>query len=65
MKKILKIKGMHCTSCAKMIEMELEDKVNKIQASYEKANAEIDFNENKITEKEIKQIITGLGYKVT
>ena len=64
MKKTYKIQGMHCSSCAKMIEMEFEDRVNKISASYEKGTVEIDFDEKKIAEKEIVQIIGKLGYKV-
>ena len=64
MKKILKIKGMHCNSCAKLIEMELEDKVNKIEVSYERGNAVIDFDNNKITEDEIKKIIRKEGFEV-
>lgn len=58
----LQIKGMHCKSCAKMIEMELEDKVNKVSADYIKKEAEIDFNEGQIGLAEIKSIIQGLGY---
>ena len=57
------IKGMHCGSCAKMIEMELEDKVNMISINVEKGYADIEFDEKKISEDEIKKIITKLGYK--
>ena len=65
MKKIkLIIKGMHCGSCAKMIEMELEDKVKNISINVEKGYADIEFDEEKISEGEIKKIITKLGYEV-
>ena len=64
MKKEYKISGMHCASCAKMIEMELEDKVNKISVSSEKRIAEIDFDSDEISDKEIVKIISDLGYKV-
>lgn len=64
MKKTYKIKGMHCSSCAKMIEMELEDKVNKISVSQKDEKAVVEFDESKISEKEIKKIISELGYKI-
>jgi sulfite exporter TauE/SafE/copper chaperone CopZ len=64
MKKIFKIKGMHCNSCAYLIENELKDKVNHISASYSKEQAEIDFDENNISENEIKEIIEKIGYEV-
>jgi len=61
---ILKIKGMHCNSCSQIIENGLKERVNKISASYAKGTAEIDFDEEKITEGEIKSKIKGLGYEV-
>jgi sulfite exporter TauE/SafE/copper chaperone CopZ len=64
MKKIFAIKGMHCNSCAQLIEQKLKDKVNHISVSYSKENAEIDFNEDKISEKEIKDKIKELGYEI-
>jgi len=59
MKKTYKINGMHCNSCENLIENELKEKqgINSISASFEKEQAEIDFDENKISEKEIKDKI--------
>jgi len=62
--KVFKIKGMHCNSCAQLIEKELKDKVNSVSASYAKGQAVIDFNENKISEKQIVDAIQKLGYEV-
>ncbi len=64
MKKTFQIKGMHCNSCAILIQTELEEKVNSIRVSYADEKAEIDFDENKISEKEIKEIIKKLGYNI-
>lgn len=64
MKKIFKIEGMHCESCKKIIEMELEDKVNKISVNLKENNAEIDFDEKKINDRQIAELIIKLGYKV-
>ncbi|MAH48358.1 heavy metal transporter [Candidatus Pacearchaeota archaeon] len=63
MKKVFKIKGMHCNSCAQRIEDKLKDKVNKISVSYAKERAEIDFDSEKISEKEIKEVVRGCGYE--
>jgi len=63
-KKIFKIKGMHCNSCAMLIEEKLKNKVENISVSYSKEQAEIEFDENKISEKEIKEIIEKCGYEV-
>ena len=65
MKKItLKIEGMHCGSCVMNIEGELEDtpgiKMSKV--NYASQVAEIEFEEKKIDEKKIKEIIQDLGY---
>jgi len=64
MKKTFKIKGMHCNSCAERIENSLKEKVNNIEVSYAKEQAEIDFNSDKISEKEIVGKIYGLGYEI-
>lgn len=64
MKKIFIIKGMHCNSCAKLVEDNLRDKVNDISVSYSKGRAEIDFDEDKISAKEIEDKIKDLGYEI-
>ena len=63
MKTILYIKGMHCKSCVKLIESEFQDKVNSIKVE-ENGKAIIDFDEKKISEKQIAEIIIKAGYKV-
>ena len=55
---------MHCNSCATSIELELEDKVNSVNASYADEKAEIDFDSKKISESEIIKIIKKMGYEV-
>ncbi len=62
MKKTYKIKGMHCNSCAMLIENTLKDKGVKSSVSYSKGKAEIDFDEDKISEKEVIGEIEKLGY---
>ncbi|MEK6859742.1 MAG: heavy-metal-associated domain-containing protein [Nanoarchaeota archaeon] len=63
MKKInLNIKGMHCASCSKLIKSELEDKGVKANIQ-DTGKALIEFDDKKISEQQIKDIITELGYK--
>ena len=62
-KKIFTISGMHCESCKKLIESELQDKVKSVSVNVDTGKAAIDFDPAKITEKEIKDIIIELGYK--
>jgi len=64
MKKVFKIKGMHCNSCSRIIEESLKDKVSSISVSYAKGEAEVDFDENKIAEKDIEAKINESGYEV-
>lgn len=52
---------MHCSSCSKLIESELQDKGVKAQVQ-ESGKAIIEFDEKKISEQQIKNVITELGY---
>ena len=62
MKTTLDIRGMHCKSCSKLIESELQDKVNMIKVE-ETGKAVIDFDEKRISLQNIKNIINKLGYQ--
>lgn len=62
MKKKFAIEGMHCNSCARSIEEELKDKVENVKVSYSDGKAEIEFDDKKISEDEIKASIGKLGY---
>lgn len=64
-KKKFKIDGMHCTSCALNIDMDLEnlEGVNCSKTSYAKQFTEVEFDEEKITSKKIAEVIEKLGYK--
>ena len=64
MKKIYKIKGMHCNSCANLIESRLKGKVKGINVKYSEETAEIEFDEDKISENEIKEILDKDGYEL-
>lgn len=66
MKKIkLKIDGMHCSSCAMSIDMDLEDLdgVMEAKTNYAKQISEIEFDDNKIPAETILEQIKKTGYK--
>ena len=57
MKKIFEVDGMTCNSCANLIEHKLKDKVRSVTASYSKGEVEVDFDKDKISEKEVIDLI--------
>lgn len=63
-KKKFKITGMHCSSCAITIDMDLEDLegVKSASTSYAKAETEVEFDSSKVTDDLILQTIKKSGY---
>ncbi len=66
LKKIYKVEGMHCTSCALSIDEELEEVrgVRKAKTSYARETTEIEFDEGQVVEEEIVAAINRAGYSV-
>ena len=64
MKKTFKILGMHCASCSKLIEGELEDNGVSSKIDFASGKAIINFDERNISEDKIKKLIKGLSYSV-
>ena len=64
MKKKFKITGMHCSSCAMTIDMDLEDLagINKAQTNYAKAETEVEYDMNKVNDQKIIDTIKQAGY---
>jgi len=62
----LKIKGMHCSSCAMTIDDSLEETegVFSSETSYAAAQVRVDFNPKIVSLEKIKSIIGELGYEV-
>lgn len=58
---------MHCTSCAMNIDGELEDTdgVKNSNTNYAKQHTEVEFDEEKLDETQIIEIIKKVGYKAT
>jgi copper chaperone CopZ len=62
--KTFKVEGMHCTSCALLIESDLEDAGVTASCSYAKQTLSVEFDEKKIGEKMIKDVVAKAGYQV-
>lgn len=57
MKKIYKIKGLECPSCAKMLELDLEEIGIKGVCKYAESTLEIEDVKDKIQEEKIKEVL--------
>ena len=63
---VLKITGMHCTSCAMNIDGDLEDYVKGIKSSktnYAKQETELEFEEEEVKIEQIIAQIKETGYQ--
>lgn len=63
MKKEYNIEGMSCNHCKMSVEKHLS-KLNLKNVQVEIGSAKVEYDENKIDEKEIVQAIERAGYKV-
>jgi Cu+-exporting ATPase len=65
-KTTLKVKGMHCKSCEMLIEDSLKEIVGVASAKldHKKSTAAIEYDETKVNENKIKEMIKKEGYEV-
>ena len=61
-KKIYKISGMNCASCASMIELDLEDAGIKAKCSYPKSTLEVEGLHNP---KKVIETVKKSGYSIS
>lgn len=61
-KKKYKVEGMDCTSCAMVIESDLEDVGVKAKCSYATQKLEVEFDSVKVKEDQIKKIVEASGF---
>ena len=64
--KTYKIKGMHCASCASIIERTVKkiDGVESIAVNNGTENAKISFDQNKTNPEDINKKLEPLGYSI-
>lgn len=60
--KVYKIKGMDCTSCASLLELDLEDAGIIAKCSYPKESLEIDGEHDP---KKVVEIVSKAGYSIS
>jgi len=63
-KKTIKLKGLHCTSCALLIEGELEDIGVKAVCNWAKGTVDVEFDPDRINDTHIKEAVERAGYSV-
>lgn len=63
-KKIYKVEGMHCVSCALVIEEDLADAGVKAHCSYAKQTLEVEYDKANIQEQVIKKTVVSSGYRI-
>lgn len=63
-KKKYKIVGMHCTSCAMTIDMDLEEVpgVKSAKTSYAKQETKVEFEPDKVSDNLVLETINKSGY---
>jgi copper chaperone CopZ len=61
-----KVEGMHCTSCAMSIDMDLEDieGIAAAKTSYPSSTTEVTYDATKVDMQKIIGAISGAGYTV-
>lgn len=63
-KKTYNVQGMHCVSCAMMIEGELEDAGVKARCNYVRQTLDVEFDPEKMTEAKIRDTVAASGYQL-
>ena len=62
----IKTKGMHCNSCEVLVKDSLEELegVSTANADHKSGVIEVDFDDSKVSEKDILEVIKLEGYKI-
>jgi copper chaperone len=62
----IKVEGMHCKNCSASVTKALkaQDGVQKVDVDFEKGTAVVEYDDEKVTEQKLKEVITSTGFKV-
>lgn len=62
----IKVEGMHCGGCSSSVTKALKatDGVEDVQVSYEKGEAVVKYDDQKVTLAKLHEVITNTGFKV-
>lgn len=61
----IRVEGMHCKMCSASVTKALKatDGVEKVEVSHEKGEAVIQYDDQKVTEAKLREVINGTGFK--
>lgn len=61
----IRVEGMKCNHCSSSIAKALKatDGVEKVEISHEKGEAVIQYDDQKVTEAKLREVINGTGFK--
>src|SRR5829696_8865149 len=61
----IRVEGMHCKMCSASVSKALEatEGVEKVEVSHEKGVAVIQYDDAKVTEAKLREVINGTGFK--
>jgi mercuric transport protein len=61
----IRVEGMHCKMCSASVAKALKatDGVEKVEVSHEKGEAVIQYDDQKVTEAKLREVINGTGFK--
>ncbi len=64
-KSTIRVEGMHCKMCSASVEKALKATagVEKVEVSFEKGEAVIQYDDEKVTEAKLREVINGTGFK--
>jgi mercuric transport protein len=61
----IRVEGMHCKMCSASVTKALKatDGVEKVEVSAEKGEAVVQYDDQKVTEAKLRDVINGTGFK--
>ena len=61
----IRVEGMHCKMCSASVTKALEatEGVEKVEVSHEKGVAVVQYDDAKVTEAKLREVINGTGFK--
>ena len=64
-KSVIRVEGMHCKMCSASVEKALKatEGVEQVEVSSEKGEAVVQFDDQKVTEAKLREVINGTGFK--
>ncbi len=64
-RKSYKVLGMHCPSCALVIESDLEDAGVKARCNYARETLDMEYDESRVSEEHIMSVVRTSGYDLS